>query len=421
VNPPALPRGWAPATLGEILPLSYGKSLPASRRTAAGTVPVYGSSGIIGRHEEAMVQGPTIVVGRKGSVGDVYHEPGPCWPIDTVYFTHGHPELDLLFCSYLLRSANLGSLDRSTAVPGLSRDDYNRMRVPVPPLLEQHRIVAAIEERLSGLVASVATLEGVRAQLPRYRAAVLKAACEGCLAARGPKDWTQTTLGDVATDISYGTSAKTTAEPGVPVLRMGNIVDGQLSFNKLKYLPSSHHEFPSLLLAPGDILFNRTNSAELVGKTAVYSGSPTPCSFASYLIRVRVSDGCEPRYLSAYLNSVLGRTWIASVASQQVGQANVSGGKLRSMPIRLPPFAEQRRIVNEIEWRLSLVGALRLAVDAAIMRATRLRQAILKSAFQGELVPQDPSDEPAGTLLARVRAGAARPKSRDCRTGGVTP
>src|SRR6185437_2120857 len=109
------------------------------------------------------------------------------------------------------------------------------------------------------------------------------------------------------------------ADVGVPVLRMGNIVDGDLDLTTLKYLPDSHEEFPRLLLRPGDLLFNRTNSPELVGKTAVFKGRPEKCSFASYLIRVRLASGCMPEFVSAFINSVFGRKWVKSVVTQQVG------------------------------------------------------------------------------------------------------
>src|SRR5581483_7949508 len=109
---------------------------------------------------------------------------------------------------------------------------------------------------------------------------------------------------------------------------------------RLKYLPTAHHEFPTLLLDEGDILFNRTNSPELVGKSAVFQGRPRPCSFASYLIRVRTSSLCRPAFLANFINSPQGRHWVAGVASQQVGQANVSGSKLQALRFPLPPLAE---------------------------------------------------------------------------------
>jgi len=150
-------------------------------------------------------------------------------------------------------------------------------------------------------------------------------------------------------------------------------------------------------------LFNRTNSAELVGKTAVYRENHPKASFASYLIRVQLHPDVLPDSVSFYINSIFGRQYIASVVSQQVGQANVNGTKLANMPIPLAPLAEQHRIVAEVERRLSVVQELEQTISASLKRATRLRQAILKRAFEGELVEQNPRDEPAEALLERIK------------------
>jgi type I restriction enzyme S subunit len=166
---------------------------------------------------------------------------------------------------------------------------------------------------------------------------------------------------------------------------MGNIQDGTLYFTSLKYLPTNHHEFPELLLAKGDLLFNRTNSAELVGKTAVFAGRSDPCSFASYLIRVRFVTIVLPEFVNYYINSAFGRAWIADVVSQQVGQANVNGSKLQALSIPLPPFAEQRRIVAEVGRRLIAIDDLQAAVSGDLQRAVRLRQSVLQAAFRGKL------------------------------------
>jgi restriction endonuclease S subunit len=93
-----------------------------------------------------------------------------------------------------------------------------------------------------------------------------------------------------------------------------------------------------------------------------FKDTPQPCSFASYLIRVRFGNGCLPDFVSYFINSVFGRAWIADVVSQQVGQANVNGTKLQALAIPLPPFAEQTRIVAEVERRLSVVEELESVV-----------------------------------------------------------
>jgi hypothetical protein len=202
-------------------------------------------------------------------------------------------------------------------------------------------------------------------------------------------------------------SAKAFEKGEVPVIRMGNIVDGGFDLTELKFLPSAHEEFPDLLLQPGDLLFNRTNSAELVGKTAIYHGAPTPCSFASYLICVRVLDNVESGWMCHAINSLYGRLWIASVVTQQVGQANVNGTKLKAFVVPLPPLVEQQRLLSLMDELFSKCEASRASVVIELRRVSRLRQSILKWAFDGKLVDQDPSDEPAERVLARIRAERA--------------
>ena len=162
-----------------------------------------------------------------------------------------------------------------------------------------------------------------------------------------PKGWKWATVEQLLTKIQYGSSKKTGDNSnGVPVLRMGNIVEGKIVLDNLKYLPTEHEEFPELLLDKGDLLFNRTNSRELVGKTAVYTGIPKPCSFASYLIRVRFNPHIDSMIVAYYINSVYGKNWILSVVSQQAGQANVNGTKLKLLAVPMPPEKEQRDLVE---------------------------------------------------------------------------
>jgi type I restriction enzyme, S subunit len=222
-----------------------------------------------------------------------------------------------------------------------------------------------------------------------------------------PKGWVWASVDQVSCLIQYGSSAKTNEDrTGVAVLRMGNIQDGSLDLTALKFLPEDHDEFPTLLLESGDVLFNRTNSAELVGKTAVYGGKPQKASFASYLIRVRCC-GLLPILLSGYINSAYGRDWVASVVNQQVGQANVNGTKLSQVGIPIMPPEEQVEIARRIERAFAWVERLASETNSARKLVDHLDQAILSKAFRGELVPQDPNDEPASVLLDRIRTERA--------------
>ena len=338
---------------------------------------------------------------------------------------------------------------QGTTVNSIETAKLYRFEIPVAPLDQQKRIVAEIEKQFSRLDEAVANLKRVKANLKRYKAAVLKAAVEGRLVeteaelARRegrsyetgeqllqriletrrsqwqgkrkykepvapdttdlpelPEGWGWSTVEQMSSLVEYGSSTKTSEDSsGVPVLRMGNIVEGEVRLDGLKYLPVHHDEFPKLLLKPGDLLFNRTNSPELVGKTAVFADSPKKCSFASYLIRVRLVDGAVPKFLAAYINSSYGRNWVKSVVTQQVGQANVNGTKLQALSVPLPPEAEQHRIMAEVERRLSLLRETEAQVDTNLQRAERLRQSILARSFSGGVA----LDKPAEHCAAEVK------------------
>ena len=205
-----------------------------------------------------------------------------------------------------------------------------------------------------------------------------------------PEGWCWSTVNQFAFDVRYGSSTKSQpySAAGVPMLRMGNIVDGALSLKNLRCLPADHHELPDLLLKPEDILFNRTNSADLVGKTAVFHEQNYSCTFASYLIRLRCLPGVYADYVAQYINSVAGRVWVSSVSSQQVGQANVNGTKLKTCPIPLPPIGEQERIIAATERALLHVTQLAVELEEKLAECDWFREAILKSAFEGKLTTE---------------------------------
>jgi len=150
--------------------------------------------------------------------------------------------------------------------------------------------------------------------------------------------------------IQYGTSEKAHDEPsGVPVLRMNNIIGGQLDVSNLKYLHLSRSELEKLKLVDGDILFNRTNSKELVGKCAVFHESGEYV-FASYLIRVRLKPNvADPDFVAFIINSPIGRRQIDTLSRQIIGQANINTEELKSLEIPLPSLAIQREIMARVK------------------------------------------------------------------------
>ena len=414
------------------------------------------------------------MVGRKGTVGAIHFSPIPCWPIDTTYFVEATPSTNLPFFGYLLRAIDLASMDRSTAIPGLSRSDYNEVEFPLPALPEQHRIVAEIEKQFTRLDASVAALKRVQVNLKRYRASVLKAACEGKLVPteaelaqsegrdyepadrllerilserrarwdsqekrRGkykepvtpdtsdlpelPKGWVWATVAQVA-QIQGGIQKQPKRAPAdspFPYLRVANVLRGSLDLEEVHRIELFSGELDKLRLFSGDLLIVEGNgSPSQIGRMAIWKGEIEDCVHQNHIIRARLYGGLIPQYAESYWNSPIGTSEVSKVASSTSGLYTLSVSKVSGLPIPLPPLTEQRRIVAEVGRRLSVIQRTEAAVEANLARAERLRQSILKQAFSGKLVPQDPNDEPASVLLERIRAereaaaSAAKPKRR---------
>lgn len=139
-----VPTGWETRLIGEFASLTYGRGLPKVKRVDDGEVRVYGSSGVVGFHNEALTRGPTVVVGRKGTVGSVHYSPDPCWPIDTTFYIEGEDPTIQRYIYYALRFANLSSLNSDSAVPGLNRNQAHGQSLLIPPIQEQRRISAVL-------------------------------------------------------------------------------------------------------------------------------------------------------------------------------------------------------------------------------------------------------------------------------------
>jgi type I restriction enzyme S subunit len=202
-----------------------------------------------------------------------------------------------------------------------------------------------------------------------------------------PLLWKWSRIGDVVLFSQYGTSQRAVAaEAGVPVLTMGNIQNGLVMWGNEKRIPKDAEGLPDLFLKRFDLLYNRTNSAELVGKTGIYLGEDTCRTFASYLIRLRPSvTSTEPRFLNLAMNAPdFRRTQIVPLIKKQTGQANVNGTALKNMLVPMPPLAEQRRIVAKVDELMALCDRLEASLAAADAARGKLLEALLREALVTE-------------------------------------
>jgi type I restriction enzyme S subunit len=196
--------------------------------------------------------------------------------------------------------------------------------------------------------------------------------------------WVWSRIGEAVLFTQYGTSQKSTpSERGVPVLTMGNVQDGLVVWSNEKRIPEVSEDLPALYLRKFDLLYNRTNSAELVGKTGIYLGDDGVRTFASYLIRLRPSLlSSNPRYLNMAMNTPEFReTQIIPLIKKQTGQANVNGTVLKNMLIPLPPLAEQHRIVAKVDTLMVLCDRLEVSLTATVATRRRLLDALLAEAL----------------------------------------
>ena len=338
------------------------------------------------------------------------------------------------FVAFLLRhaaeSGALAGLFTGTTIKHLPQEKLRLVPVPLPPTAEQERIVTAIEEAFSKLDAGESGLRSVRQLLKRMREAVLAAAVTGRLVPQDPTEasaaellasleaethtsvkpvglpdgWCWSTLGEVSLASGYGSSVKCGYdEAGVGVLRIPNVQRGLIDLVDLKRAPDGAVS-DDLMLAPGDLLIVRTNgSRDLIGRSAPVMHD-TGCSFASYLIRFRLNAAVvEGKYVSLMLASSGWRRRLEASAASSAGQYNLSLRTLEPMPVAVPPLEEQHRIVSEVERQFSFIDAGDRAVDVGLARSVALRRSVLQSAFEGRLIPQHSSDEPASVLLERIR------------------
>lgn len=323
---------------------------------------------------------------------------------------------------------------RGTAQKGLYLKTLSQTPILVAPLGQQERIVAEIEKQFSHLDEAVANLKRVKANLKRYKAAVLKAAVEGKLTegwrkqhpnaepagkllerillerrkkwnGRGkykepgapdtsglpslPKGWTWARLEQLG--VTFGGLTKNPKRAKLtkklPYLRVANVYANELRLDEIEHIGVQDSELDKLLLCQGDLLVVEGNgSKSQIGRLAIWDGSIDPCVHQNHLIKVRLVVGSMNKWILFWLLSPAGRHFIEEVSSSTSGLYTLSVNKVGDLPIIVPTLAEQGQIIAEVERRLSFIEELEATVEANHTRAERLRQSILKRAFEGKLL-----------------------------------
>ena len=287
-----------------------------------------------------------------------------------------------------LQYYDVASLSRSTTVPSIRKGDVENITVPHPELEEQKLIADKLDSVLAKVEAAQARLDKIPIILKRFRQSVLAAATSGELTKDWREsnklgDWQHVKLKDVGNGFNYGSSTKSQPEGKIPVLRMGNLQGGKLDWEKLVFT-SDDAEIEKYKLQPGDLLFNRTNSPELVGKTSIYRGE-REAIFAGYLIKVQGTDRLNTEFLNIQLNSPHARDYCWAVKTDGVSQSNINAKKLQAYEFELPSIEEQIEIIRVVTELLSSADLVEKQYKAAKLRVDKMTHSILARAFSGKL------------------------------------
>lgn len=262
---------------------------------------------------------------------------------------------------------------RVAAQPNVNAQELAQLRIPLPPLDEQRRIVDILNH--------AASIRRLRDEAKAKAREIIPALFVEMFGdpATNPKGWEVRTVGDVLSAADYGTSQKATdAPPGIPVLRMGNVsASGKLQLDNLKYIDMDEEEASKLRLQSGDILFNRTNSKDLVGKTGLWDGRFDAIA-ASYFIRLRTKPSVmSPTYFWAFFNGKFMKRRLFETARGAIGQSNINTKELRAFAIAVPPLPLQQEFAE----RVAEVEGISTLNDKAVMAAEQLAQSLMSQVF----------------------------------------
>ncbi|MEA2581087.1 MAG: type restriction enzyme subunit [Actinomycetota bacterium] len=401
----SLPAAWVVSTLGEVAtwssggtpkatnPTFYGGDIPwavigdLTDAAVPGTATCITDNGLAASSAKVVEPG-TILVAMYGSIGKLGIAGIRMATNQAIACAVPGPAVSRQYLFWYLRSirADLQHAGKGATQKNIGQGILKSWPIPLPPLAEQQRMVAAIEEQLSRIDAAEESLLGAEARIRQLR--------ESCMAIQYETDWQWTTLGEIAEVVGGVTKdAKREQLPGlveVPYLRVANVQRGFLDLSEVATIRVPPERAKALMLEPGDVLLNEGGDRDKLGRGWVWNGEIPDCIHQNHVFRARVTVGFAPKFLSWHANTY-GRVWFQDRGSQTTNLASISRTNLRGLPVPAPPLEVQVAIAEEIDRRLSVVSAVEKEAREARRRGRSLRQAVLRDAFAGRLVtPETP-------------------------------
>lgn len=298
---------------------------------------------------------------------------------------------------------------KGAAIPHLDKTLFKNLMLPLPPLAEQERIVEKIEALFAGIDEGVEHLKSAQAQIKQYRQSVLKSAFEGKL--YKTTDWKEVQLKDVCDKINDGTHfTPTYVDTGIPFISVKDIRNKKIYFDNCRYITEEEHRLLFERCNPqnGDVLITKSGT---IGRTCIVDTTKEFSLFVSVALLKPKKDMILSQYLMYALDNYISHIDIKQDVKGGVIK-NLHIEDIKKIVIQLPTLPEQQRIVEEIEKRFTVADELEKAVNEGLEKADKLKQSILKKAFEGKLVAQNPNDEPASVLLERIKKSQTPTKGK---------
>ena len=413
------PPGWTEAALGDLVTVLDRLRVPinkAARSKRHGTVPYYGATGQLDCVDRALFDEELLLLGEDGapfldpSKPKSYIISGPSWVNNHAHVLRAEDGLSSnLYLKHYLNFVDYRPHVTGTTRLKLTQRAMRSIPVTLPPVTEQERIVTVIEEHFSRLDATDTALTAAQRRLDALRRS---AAAE--LFDR--PDWSWTTLGEIA-ELKGGVTkdSKREADPGYveyPYLRVANVQRGFFDLAAVTTIRADRHKAEKLVLQHGDILFNEGGDRDKLGRGWVWEGQIENCIHQNHVFRARLTNGgFDPYFISMHANT-WGQRWFETHGKQTTNLASINLATLRTFPVPVPSLDEQRAVVAELQSIMSRGDRLRTDINQAVLHSKTLRRSILSTAFSGQLVPQDPTDEAASVLLERIAASRSTEPDR---------
>jgi len=306
-----------------------------------GKYPIYGSGGVMGHADDFICDAETVVIGRKGSINNPIFVDEPFWNVDTAFGLVAHKEVLLpKYLYYFCVNFDFERLNTTVTIPSLTKANLLQIEIRVPDMDIQQNIVSVLDKICYLIELRQKELYNLD-QLVKSRFIEMFGVYPA-----NPMGWEIGTIRDIVTEVRYGSSRPAVDGGKYPYLRMNNITyGGELDLSDTKRIDIPDNELDKCTVRRGDVLFNRTNSKELVGKTCVYDRDEMMV-LAGFVIRIRVKDCILPEFLSAFLNTDFSKQMLLGMCKTAIGQANINAQELQNIGLYLPPVELQRRFIQ---------------------------------------------------------------------------